>query len=76
MLYEVTDVGLRRQEVGRFADLGMYERAGLQRLLRQDPRALGEDCSSSRRSLATGRTPVAGSTYSRSTGTGTSSSSN
>lgn len=43
MLYEVTDTGLRRREVGKFASLGMYERADLQRLLRQDPTALGED---------------------------------
>lgn len=42
-LYEVTDEGLRRQPVAAFAALGMYERADLQRLLRDDVSALGED---------------------------------
>jgi hypothetical protein len=42
-LYEVTEDGLHRREVARFAALGMYERADLQRLLRDGPAALGED---------------------------------
>jgi hypothetical protein len=42
-LYEVTDEGLRRRPVAAFAALGMYERADLQRLLRDDIAALGED---------------------------------
>jgi hypothetical protein len=42
-LYEVSDEGLRRREVTRFAELGLYERADLQRLLREQPTALGED---------------------------------
>src|SRR5260370_26102311 len=42
-LYEVTGEGLHRREVAQFAALGMYERADLQRLLRHDPSALGEE---------------------------------
>lgn len=42
-LYEVTDEGLKSQAVAKFADLGMYERADLQRLLRDDISALDED---------------------------------
>ena len=42
-LYEVTDDGLKRRPLARFADLGMYERADLQRLLRDDVSALDED---------------------------------
>ncbi len=42
-LYEVTERGLRRRPVAGFAALGMYERADLQRLLRDDISALGED---------------------------------
>ncbi len=42
-LYEVTDKGLKSQAVAKFADLGMYERADLQRLLRDDISALDED---------------------------------
>ncbi|MDQ3573317.1 MAG: hypothetical protein M3404_00070 [Actinomycetota bacterium] len=42
-LYEVTEGGLKRQPVAAFAALGMYERADLQRLLRDDISALGED---------------------------------
>src|SRR5450755_3224442 len=42
-LYEITDAGLRAHEVAQFAALGVYERADLQRLLRDLPEALGED---------------------------------
>lgn len=42
-LYEVTDVGLQRRPQAAFADLGMYERADLQRLLRDDISALSSD---------------------------------
>lgn len=42
-LYEVTEAGLKRRPLARFADLGMYERADLQRLLREDISALDED---------------------------------
>jgi len=42
-LYEVGDNGLHRCEVASFAELGLYERADLQRLLREQPAALGED---------------------------------
>jgi len=42
-LYEVTDTGLESRPVAKFAALGMYERADLQRLLRDDISALGED---------------------------------
>lgn len=42
-LYEVTDHGLESRAVAKFADLGMYERADLQRLLRDDISALDED---------------------------------
>lgn len=42
-LYEVTDAGLRRRPPAAFAALGMYERADLQRLLRDDIAALDED---------------------------------
>jgi hypothetical protein len=42
-LYEVGESGLIRQPVAAFAALGMYERADLQRLLRDDITALGED---------------------------------
>lgn len=42
-LYEVAKEGLQRREVAHFAELGLYERADLQRLLRQQPTALGED---------------------------------
>jgi len=42
-LYEVTDEGLRRRPPAAFAALGMYERADLQRLLRDDITALDED---------------------------------
>ena len=41
-LYEVTEDGLKRQAVAGFAALGMYERADLQRLLRDDISALDE----------------------------------
>jgi hypothetical protein len=68
MLYEVTDTGLKRREVGKFAALGMYERADLQRLLRQDPTALGEDLLVIAEEFGGGRIPAVASTYSRSTG--------
>lgn len=42
-LYEITAEGLQAREVAQFAALGMYERADLQRLLRDKPAALGED---------------------------------
>jgi hypothetical protein len=42
-LYEVADDGLQRREVAHFAELGLYERSDLQRLLREQPTALGED---------------------------------
>ena len=42
-LYEVTDNGLVRHPVAAFADLGLYERSDLQRLLRDAISALGED---------------------------------
>lgn len=42
-LYEVTGSGLRQREAAQFAALGLYERANLQRMLRDDPSALGED---------------------------------
>ena len=41
-LYEVTEEGLERRPPGAFAALGMYERADLQRLLRDDISALDE----------------------------------
>ncbi len=42
-LYEVTNEGLSRRPPERFAALGLYERADLQRLLRDDISVLGED---------------------------------
>ena len=42
-LYEVTDEGLKRRPTAAFAALGMYEKADLQRLLRDDIPALDED---------------------------------
>jgi hypothetical protein len=42
-LFEVTGSGLRARPVAEFAELGLYERADLQRLLRDDISALGED---------------------------------
>ncbi len=42
-LFEVTDDGLRRRPTAAFAALGMYERADLQRLVRDDISALGEE---------------------------------
>lgn len=42
-LFEVTDSGLQAQTKAEFAALGMYERADLQRLLRDEIGALGED---------------------------------
>jgi len=42
-LYEVTEEGLERRPPAAFATLGMYERADLQRLLRDDISALDED---------------------------------
>lgn len=42
-LYEVGALGLERQPVAGFKDLGLYERADLQRLLRDDISPLGDD---------------------------------
>ena len=42
-LYEVTEEGLKRRPTAAFAALGMYERADLQRLLRDDISALDEE---------------------------------
>src|SRR6266487_2301345 len=42
-LYEAMDDGLKPRPVAQFAALGMYERLDLQRLLRDDISALGED---------------------------------
>jgi len=42
-LYEVMDDGLKRRPPAAFAALGMYEKADLQRLLRDDISALDED---------------------------------
>lgn len=42
-LYQVSDTGLRRTPEAAFPALGMYERADLQRLLRDGISALGED---------------------------------
>jgi hypothetical protein len=42
-LYEVTSRGLERRNSARFATLEMYERQDLQRLLREEISALGED---------------------------------
>ena len=44
-LYEVTEEGLERRPPAAFAALGMYERADLKRLLRDDISALDEDLS-------------------------------
>jgi RecB family endonuclease NucS len=42
-LYEVTDDGLQQRPPAGFASLEMYERHDLQRLLRDEIAALGED---------------------------------
>lgn len=42
-LFEVTEVGLKPQPQAAFAALGLYERADLQRLLRDGISALGEE---------------------------------
>ncbi|HJV09545.1 MAG TPA: hypothetical protein VJ653_07680 [Acidimicrobiales bacterium] len=42
-LFEVTAAGLKARPIADFAVLGMYERADLQRLLRDDISALGDD---------------------------------
>src|SRR3954467_7936159 len=42
-LFEITDSGLKKRGVTQFAALGLYERADLQRLLRDKIEALGED---------------------------------
>lgn len=42
-LYEVRDAGLERRPVAAFKDLELYERADLQRLLRDDISPLGDD---------------------------------
>lgn len=42
-LYEIEDDGLRRHEAAQFTALGLYERADLQRLLRDDIKVLAPD---------------------------------
>ena len=42
-LYEIGESGLRPHAPAQFAELGLYERGDLQRLLRQDISALGDD---------------------------------
>src|SRR5438270_13201404 len=42
-LYAITEAGLEERPVAQFAALGLYERADLQRLLRDRIEALGED---------------------------------
>ena len=42
-IFEVTDSGLEPHSPAQFAGLGIYERQDLQRLLRHQPSALGED---------------------------------
>lgn len=42
-IYEITEDGLKVHETAQFAALGLYERQDLQRLLRHQPEALGED---------------------------------
>jgi hypothetical protein len=42
-LYEIADSGLTRHEPAAFADLGLYERADLQRIVRDDIGVLGND---------------------------------
>lgn len=42
-LYEIGESGLQPHAPAQFADLGLYERGDLQRLLRQDISALGDD---------------------------------
>lgn len=42
-IFEVTDAGLEPHSPAQFAGLGLYERQDLQRLLRAQPTALGED---------------------------------
>ena len=42
-LFEVTDFGLDKRSVATFSSLGMYERADIQRLLRDNISALDED---------------------------------
>lgn len=42
-LYEVGGSGLERQPVAAFKALGLYERADLQRLLREEISPLGDD---------------------------------
>ena len=64
-LYEVTESGLNETPPARFAALGMYERRDLQRLLRENITPLGDDLLVIAEELADGRTPDAGSTFSR-----------
>lgn len=40
-LFEVTEAGLQRREVARFAALAIYDWADLHPLLRDDPSSLG-----------------------------------
>ena len=47
-LYEVIEHGFHKQPVAAFAELRMYERADLQRLLRDGISALGENLLSFR----------------------------
>jgi hypothetical protein len=42
-LHELTEHGLLRHDAAAFRALGLYERADLQRLLRDDISALGDD---------------------------------
>ena len=42
-LFAITEAGLQEREVAHFGALGLYERADLQRLLRDNIKALGED---------------------------------
>src|SRR4051812_35596948 len=69
-LYEVTDAGLKRQPIAAFAALGMYERTDLQRLLRDDISALGDDLLVIAEELVSGRTHGGASTSLRSTRSG------
>lgn len=42
-LFEITDAGLDRHSPRKFADLGLYERVDLQRILRDDISVVGDD---------------------------------
>jgi hypothetical protein len=66
-LYEITESGLRQHAAAGFATLGLYERADLQRLLREDISAVGDDLLVIAEEFASGRTHDGGSTCLRST---------